>query len=148
MVDVDAVRLHPKPGQRVALGGEVLASVEHLASTRLGRRVSVMRILRSVLVDNFRIVLLSQLCANSRLVNTMSTISGTVSTRAQSRCSSQARDTQLIGCAPAWVIRSSPAWCASGEVPPTASTTGYTSNPSRSASSVGNARHTAVHRAA
>ena len=39
----------------------------------------------------------------------MSTTSGTVSLRAQSRCSSQPRDTQLTGLAPAWTIRSSPA---------------------------------------
>jgi hypothetical protein len=37
----------------------------------------------------------------SREVITMSTTSGTVSARAQSRCSSQARDTQPTGCAPA-----------------------------------------------
>ena len=43
------------------------------------------------------------------LVKTISTIPGTVSTRAQSRCSSPASDTQLIGCAPACVTRSSPA---------------------------------------
>jgi hypothetical protein len=54
----------------------------------------------------------------------MSTIAGTVSTRAQSRWSSQASETQLIGCAPAWTTRSSAARCASTEVPPIASTTG------------------------
>jgi aryl-alcohol dehydrogenase-like predicted oxidoreductase len=59
-----------------------------------------------------------------RSVSTMSTIAGTVSVRAQSRCSSQARDTQLTGCPPAWVTRSSPARWASGEVPAIASTTG------------------------
>jgi alpha/beta hydrolase fold len=47
----------------------------------------------------------------------MSTIAGTVSTRAQSRWSSQASETQLTGCPPAWVTRSRPARCASGEVP-------------------------------
>jgi hypothetical protein len=48
----------------------------------------------------------------------MSTMSGTVSRRAQSRCSSQANDTQLTGCPPACRIRSRPARWASGEVPP------------------------------
>jgi hypothetical protein len=38
----------------------------------------------------------------------MSTTSLTVSTRAQSRWSSHASDTQLIGCAPARTIRSRP----------------------------------------
>jgi hypothetical protein len=47
----------------------------------------------------------------------MSTIAGTVSVRPQSRCSSQASETQLIGWPPAWVTRSRPARCASGEVP-------------------------------
>jgi hypothetical protein len=64
---------------------------------------------------------------NRRSVSTISTIPGTVSLRAQSRCSSQANETQLIGWPPAWATRSSPARCASVEVPPTASTTGYTS---------------------
>ncbi len=32
----------------------------------------------------------------------------TVSWRAQSRCSSTARETQLIGCPPAWITRSRP----------------------------------------
>jgi len=59
-----------------------------------------------------------------RLVKTMSTIAGTVSVRAQSRCSSQASETQLIGCPPARLTRSSPARWASGEVPAIASTTG------------------------
>jgi len=59
-----------------------------------------------------------------RSARTMSTIAGTVSTRAQSRWSSQASETQLIGCAPAWTTRSSAARCASTEVPPIASTTG------------------------
>ena len=49
----------------------------------------------------------------------MSTTSGTVSVRAQSRCNSQASDTQLMGWAPAWTMRSRPARCASGDVPPT-----------------------------
>ena len=51
-------------------------------------------------------------------------IAATVSSRAQSRCSSQASETQLIGCPPAWSTRSSPARWASAEVPPIASTTG------------------------
>ena len=38
--------------------------------------------------------------ARRRDVRTMSTMSGTVSVRAQSRCSSHASETQLIGCAP------------------------------------------------
>src|SRR4029079_12040046 len=59
-----------------------------------------------------------------RSLSTISTIAGTVSRRAQSRCSSQASDTQLIGCAPAWTTRSSPARWASSDVPPIASTTG------------------------
>jgi hypothetical protein len=39
----------------------------------------------------------------------------TVSWRAQSRCSSTARETQLIGCPPAWITRSRQARWASGE---------------------------------
>ena len=66
----------------------------------------------------------NQAVARRRVVSTMSTISPTVSMRAQSRCSSPARPTQLIGRAPACTMRSRPARCASSEVPPTASTTG------------------------
>ena len=48
-----------------------------------------------------------------------------------------------MGCAPAWTMRSSPARCASRrEVPPTASTTGNTSKPSRTASRGGNVKDT------
>src|SRR5260221_92911 len=53
-----------------------------------------------------------QAVARSRVVKTMSTTSATVSRRAQSRWSSHAKETQLIGCAPAWSRRSSPARCA------------------------------------
>src|SRR6478672_3163623 len=60
----------------------------------------------------------------SRWVSTMSITSSTVSSRAQSRWSSTASATQVIGLAPAWTTRSSPARCASSEVPPIASTTG------------------------
>ena len=59
-----------------------------------------------------------------RSVRTISMTAWTVSWRAQSRCSSTARETQLIGCPPAWMTRSRPARWASGEVPPIASTTG------------------------
>src|SRR6266536_3246876 len=42
-------------------------------------------------------------------------IAWTVSWRAQSRCSSQASETQLIGCPPAWITRSRPArWASRG----------------------------------
>ena len=61
---------------------------------------------------------------NRRSVRTISMIAWTVSWRAQSRCSSQASETQLIGCPPAWMTRSRPARWASGEVPPMASMTG------------------------
>lgn len=54
----------------------------------------------------------------------------------------------LVGWAPACSTRRRPASCASTEVPPTASTTGKTSNPSRIASGDGNVRHASVHRAA
>src|SRR5579871_1276986 len=57
-----------------------------------------------------------------RSVSTIWTTSATVSSRAQSRWSSQASATQLIGWPPAWITRSSPARCPSSEVPPTAST--------------------------
>jgi hypothetical protein len=50
-------------------------------------------------------------------VRTMSTTAGTVFVRAQSRCSSHANDTQLIGCAPARTMRSSPARWVSTDVP-------------------------------
>lgn len=66
----------------------------------------------------------AQADARRRVVSTMSTTSPTVPTRAQSRCSSPARPTQLTGCAPARTMRSRPARCASSDVPPTASTTG------------------------
>jgi hypothetical protein len=59
-----------------------------------------------------------------RSVRTISMIAATVSWRAQSRCSSTASETQLIGCPSAWITRSRPARWASGEVPPIASTTG------------------------
>ncbi len=49
---------------------------------------------------------------------------GTVSARFQSRCSSQMSCTQLVGRAPAWIRRVSPASWAWRDVPPTASTTG------------------------
>src|SRR5215204_1820590 len=61
---------------------------------------------------------------SSRSVSTISTTSATVSSRAQSRWSSHASATQLIGCAPAWTTRSRPARWASSLVPPMASTTG------------------------
>ena len=44
-----------------------------------------------------------------RSVRTISMIASTVSWRAQSRCSSTARETQLTGCPPAWITRSRPA---------------------------------------
>jgi hypothetical protein len=47
-----------------------------------------------------------------------------VSTRPQSRCSSQMRDTQLTGFAPACIMRSRPARWAASDVLPQASTTG------------------------
>jgi hypothetical protein len=56
-----------------------------------------------------------------------------------SRVSSQASDTQLIRCAPPYMMHLSPARCASGEVPPTAATTENASLPARMASSVGKA---------
>ena len=59
-----------------------------------------------------------------RSVRTISLIAVAVSSRAQSRCSSPASDTQPIGCPPAWITRSRPARWASGEVPPITSTTG------------------------
>src|SRR6266576_2205672 len=62
-----------------------------------------------------------------RAVSTISTTPATVSERAQSRCSSLANETQLTGWPPACTTRSRPARCASSEVPPIASTTGYTS---------------------
>src|SRR6266498_3754325 len=50
-----------------------------------------------------------------RSVRTISMIAWTVSWRAQSRCSSQASETQLIGCPPAWITRSRPArWASRG----------------------------------
>src|SRR6201982_2984150 len=61
---------------------------------------------------------------SKRSVRTISMTCWTVSWRAQSRCSSTARATQPIGCAPACMTRSRPARWASGEVPPIASTTG------------------------
>src|SRR4029077_16888106 len=57
-------------------------------------------------------------------VRTICPTSCTVSRRAQSRCSSTARETQLTGLAPPCTTRSVPARCASTEVPPMASTTG------------------------
>jgi hypothetical protein len=47
--------------------------------------------------------------------------------RDQSRCSSPAKDTQVIGRPPACITRSKPARWASTDVPAIASTTGYTS---------------------
>src|SRR5712692_9505550 len=64
---------------------------------------------------------------SSRSVSTISTTRAAVSSRAQSRCSSAPNETQLMGLPPAWTTRSRPARCASSEVPPIASTTGYTS---------------------
>src|SRR5450432_471816 len=99
----------------------------------VGRRTKVISIylLRQAIVS-CRVRPLTVRCptytpALSREVRTMSTTWGTVASRPQSRCSSHANDTQPIGCAPAWTMRSRPARCASSEVPPTASTTGYTS---------------------
>src|SRR5258708_5203765 len=60
---------------------------------------------------------------------------------------SDANETQLTGWPPACTARSRAARCASSEVPPIASTTGYTSYPSRNASSAGNAMQISVHSA-
>ena len=60
-----------------------------------------------------------------RSVSTISTTPAAVS-RAQSRCSSAPRETQLMGRPAAWTTRSRPARWASTDVPPIASTTGYT----------------------
>jgi hypothetical protein len=54
------------------------------------------RLRESMTLDQLR----CQSCLRRSLM-TISTICGTVSTRAQSRCSSQASETQLIGLAPA-----------------------------------------------
>ena len=51
----------------------------------------------------------SQSPLRRREMSTVSTTSETVSIRAQSRCNSQASDTQPMGCAPAWRMRSGPA---------------------------------------
>src|SRR6266436_7353455 len=59
-----------------------------------------------------------------RSVSTIWTTSATVSCRAQSRCSSHASATQVMGCAPACTTRSRAARWASSLVPPIASTTG------------------------
>ena len=48
---------------------------------------------------------------------------GTVSSRAQSRCSSEPNTVQVIGIAPAWVMRSTAISCASRLTPPDASVT-------------------------
>src|SRR4029077_1670293 len=82
-----------------------------------------------------------------RSVSTISMTSATVSSRAQSRWSSTASATQVTGCAPAWTTPSRPARSASSLVPPIASTTGYTSSPSRNASSAGKAMQISVQRA-
>jgi hypothetical protein len=59
-----------------------------------------------------------------RSARTISAIASAVSWRAQSRCSSHASETQVIGCPPACSTRSRPARWASGVVPPIASVTG------------------------
>ena len=66
-------------------------------------------------------------CQCPSTANRISANLAAVSPRTQSRCSSHAIWTQLIGFAPACATRSNAARWASSEVPPTASTTGYTS---------------------
>ncbi len=70
-----------------------------------------------------------------------------VSFRFQSLCNSQKSWAVLMDIAPAFSMRLIAASCAAFDVPPTASTTIYTSYPSRNASKAGKARQTSVHNA-